>query len=71
MKKTLIVWMLFVVGVALSPAAAVFAEDIPGEEPPEFAGNTAVTMFDLAAVNLEEPAPEPEPEPELDPELAE
>jgi len=64
MRKTLILLMLFVLGFALLPVVAVFAEDVPGDEAPElFTGNTAfVATFDIGVINLdEEPAPEPEP----------
>ncbi len=63
MKKTIVLLMLFVLGLVLCPPSVVFAEDVPGDEAPEMYGNTAlVTTFDIGAVNLdEEPAPEPEP----------
>ncbi len=66
MKKTLILLMLFVMGIALCPRGVVFAEDIPEEDTPElFDSATQVTAFDIGAVNLdEEPEPEPEPEDE-------
>ncbi len=65
MKKTLVLLMLFVLGLALCPGAAVFAEDVPEEEAPELFDRTAAVMtFDIGTVNLdEEPQPEPAPEP--------
>jgi len=61
--------MLFVMGVTLCTNAVVFAEDVPGDEPPELYDGTAqVSAFDIGTVDLsEDPEPEPEPDPEPEP----
>jgi hypothetical protein len=65
MKKTMIILMLFAVGVLLFPANQVFAEDVPDEDIPElFDSSAQTTAFDIGTVCLDEdPVPDPEPEP--------
>jgi len=64
MKKTIIILMLFALGITLCPQSVVFAEDTPGDEVPELFDSAAVQtmVWDTGTINLDE-EPESEPEP--------